>query len=437
MSESIDLYERAKRRIPGGTQLLSKRPEMFLPDGWPAYYRRASGVEIEDLDGRTYVDVTHGAVGSCPLGYADPDVDAAVVEAVRLGTMATLNCPEEVALADLLCELHPWAEMVRFARTGGETMAIAVRLARAATRRDVVAFCGYHGWHDWYLAANLGGGSELDVQLLPGLAPAGVPSGLRDTAVPFSYGDREGFDAVVSAHGDRLAAVVMEPMRQVAPPPGFLEHIRATTDRIGAVLVFDEISIGFRTNVGGTHLRLGVTPDAAVFAKAIGNGYPMAAIIGRRDLMEHAQDSFISSTYWTERIGPTAALATIRKLAEHDVPDHLDSIGRRMREGWQRLGERHGLALAVRGVPPLSTFAFEHGEDSRAMTTLYTQEMLDAGFLASGTFYATYAHRPEEIDRALRAADGAFARIRAAVDAGSVTAALRGPVAHGGFERLA
>jgi glutamate-1-semialdehyde aminotransferase len=435
MNESTDLYERAKRRIPGGTQLLSKRPEMFLPGHWPAYYRRAQGVEIEDLDGRTYVDVTLGAVGSCPLGYADPDVDAAVVEAIRGGTMSTLNCPEEVELAELLCELHPWSGMVRYARTGGEAMAIAARLVRAATARERIAFCGYHGWHDWYLAANLADAAALDGQLLPGLVPAGVPRQLAGTAVPFAFGDREAFDATLAAHGEQLAAVIMEPMRGWEPPPGYLEHVRAETSRRGAVLVFDEVTAGFRMNVGGLHMKLGVEPDLAVFAKAIGNGYPVAAIIGRPEVMDAAQRSFISSTGWTERIGPTAALATIRKLRRDDVPARLIATGRRMREGWQELGRRHGLRLEVGGIPPLSTFRFLHDE-SRAMTTLYTQEMLDAGFLASGAFYAMHAHRVEHVVQALEAADTAFANIRRALEAGNVAGALRGPVAHEGFARL-
>ena len=437
MSESLELYERAKRRIPGGTQLLSKRPEMFLPGSWPAYYRRAAGVEIEDLDGRVWVDATHASVGACPLGYADPDVDGAVTEAVRLGSMSTLNCPEEVELAELLCDLHPWADQVRFARTGGEAMAIAARLVRAATGRDAIAFCGYHGWHDWYLAANLADDRALDGHLLPGLSPAGVPRALAGTAVPFAYGDRAGFDETVASLGDRLAGVIMEPMRKTEPPAGFLEHVRETASRLGAVLVFDEITAGFRRNVGGVHLRFGVEPDIAVFAKSIGNGYPIAALVGRREVMQSAESSFISSTHWTERLGPTAALATIGKMKRCGVPAHLEATGERIRAGWLGSAERHGLKLAVSGMPPLSTCAFEHEEQSGAMMTLYTQEMLEAGFLASGAFYATYAHTPAQVERILDAADRAFGRIRAALDAGPVADALRGPVAHTAFRRLA
>ncbi|MGE0434245.1 MAG: aminotransferase class III-fold pyridoxal phosphate-dependent enzyme [Planctomycetota bacterium] len=431
------LYERGRTLIPGGTQLLSKRPEMFLPGQWPAYYQRAKGCEVTDLDGRTYTDVTINGIGACPLGYADDDVDAAVIAAVRNGSMSTLNAPEEVELAELLCELHPWANRVRYARCGGEAMAMAVRIARAATGRERIAFCGYHGWHDWYLAANLADDAALDGHLLPGLDPAGVPRGLAGTAVPFVYGDVAAFDALIAQHGDTLAAIVMEPMRYSEPAPGYLAHIRETATRIGAVLVIDEITSAWRMNVGGLHMRLGVEPDMAVFAKAMSNGYPMAAIIGRDAVMEAAQRTFISSTYWTDRIGPAAAIATIRKLQSQNVPAHLIAIGQRMRDGWTRLAAAHGLKLKTKGIAPLSTFALDHGAQNKPLVTLYTQTMLDAGFLASGAFYATFAHQPAHIDAALHAADVAFAAMGRCVRGGTDAATLlRGPVAHEGFRRL-
>src|ERR1035438_10074076 len=181
ISESLAMQERARRRIPGMTQLLSKRPDMFSLGVWPGYYSRAQGVEVWDLDGNRYIDMSIGGIGANVLGYADPDVDAAVIEAIRRGVSSSLNCPEEIELADLLCELHPWAEMARYTRSGGESMAVAVRIARAHTGRDKLAFCGYHGWHDWYLAANLGSDHALEGHLLPGLAPNGVPKSLAGT----------------------------------------------------------------------------------------------------------------------------------------------------------------------------------------------------------------------------------------------------------------
>ncbi len=429
------LYERARMLIPGGTQLLSKRPEMFLPNQWPAYYSKASGAETWDLDGRRYIDATHFGVGACVLGFADPDVDAAVRHAIDCGTMSTLNCPEEVELAELLIELHPWAEMVRYGRSGGEAMSIAVRIARAATGRDKVAFCGYHGWHDWYLAANLAQDSVLDGHLLPGLDPRGVPRGLTGTMLPFHYNATAEFEAIIAEHGPGIAAIVMEPTRNAGPADGFLQMVKQAAAKIGAVLIFDEITSGWRMNTGGIHLTFGVDPDMAVFAKGMANGYPMAAILGRRSVMTAAQDSFISSTFWTERIGPSAALATIRKHRQHNVGDHLIAVGRRVQEGWLTAARSSGLAIDAGGIPPLSHFGFDDPQ-ALQMTTLFIQCMLDKGFLASAQFYASYAHQPEHVDAYLRAVQETFDTIAQAKNAGDVAERLRGPVKHSGFQRL-
>ena len=431
-----DLYVRAKRRIPGGTQLVSKRPELYLPDNWPAYYSRAKGYKVWDLDGRAYADFTSCGIGCCLLGYADPTVNAAVRRRITRGSMCTLNTPDEVELADVLCSIHPWAEKVRYARAGGEAMAISVRLARAATGRAKLAFCGYHGWADWYLAANLGATDALNGHLLPGLDPAGVPASLRGTALPFRYNQIAELEAIVAAHGPELAAIVMEPMRHDPPRDGFLEKVRAIADRIGAVLIFDEVTSGWRSHHGGIHLQLGVAPDIAVFAKAISNGFPMAAIIGRANVMEAAQHTFVSSTYWTESIGPTAALATLKKLRETNAIARIAEIGELTRAGWRQLGEQHGLKLKITGLPALAIFAFDHGDDSRPLITLFTQEMLARGYLANGGFYPMAVHTPAIVAAYLDAADAVFAILRTHVDRGTVKSALRGPVAHSGFARL-
>jgi glutamate-1-semialdehyde 2,1-aminomutase len=431
-----DLYLRAKRRIPGGTQLLSKRPELFLPDNWPAYYARARGCTIWDLDGREFTDFTSCGIGCCLLGYADETVNAAVIDRVTHGNMCTLNSPDEVHLADLLCQIHLWAEKVRYARGGGEAMAIAVRLARAATGRAKVALCGYHGWADWYLAANLGATQTLNGHLLPGLEPAGVPASLRGTALPFRYNQIAELEAIVAAERGQLAAIVMEPMRHEFPAAGFLEKVRQLADESGAVLIFDEITAGWRSHHGGIHLRLGVAPDIAVFAKAMSNGFPMAAIIGRGDVMEAAQLTFVSSTYWTEGIGPAAALATLKKCRAVDVVSHITKIGELTRSGWRKLAEAHGLAVKIGGLPALCTLAFDYGELSRPVMTLFTQEMLARGYLADTVFYPTWAHTSATINGYLEAVAAVFGWLRKRIDRGEVSTALKGPVAHSGFARL-
>jgi glutamate-1-semialdehyde 2,1-aminomutase len=431
-----DLYVHAKKIIPGGTQLLSKRPEMLAPDQWPAYFREARGCEVWDLDGRHYYDMASNGIGSCLLGYRDPDVTRAVQRRINLGAMSTLNPPEEVELADLLLEIHPWAERVRYARTGGEAMAVATRIARATTDRSIIAVCGYSGWHDWYLAANLGEDDSLRGHLLPGLEPLGVPRELRGTTTVFRYNNREDFQAVIDRYGSRLAAVIMEACRSSDPEPGFLEYIRDEAHKAGALLVFDEISIGWRLHFGGSHLKLGVNPDIAVFAKALGNGHPMAAIIGTAPAMEGAHSSFISSTYWTESVGPTAALAAIRKMMKIDVPAHVSRMGNKVIEHWRTCAKRYGLPVtAGDGYPCLAHFGFDH-ELGEEMRTLYTQLMLKRGFLGGVMLYPALSHTDEIIDRYGSVIDEVFDEIADALKSGDVKTRLEGPVAHKGFARL-
>lgn len=432
-----ELYTYAKTRIPGGVQLLSKRPEMFAPNKWPAYATGGKGCQLTDLDGNTYYDMTTNGIGACLLGYADPDVTSAVVRCVKNGSMTSLNAPEEVYLADRLCEIHPWASQVRFARTGGETCAIAVRIARATTGRSLVAICGYHGWCDWYLAANLSSDHSLDGVHLPGLKPTGVPKELTGTAYTFIGDDKESFDKLIAEYGDELACVIMEPMRNQVPKKEYLEHVRDSVHRVGALLIFDEITIGWRFNFGGSHRVLGVNPDMAVFAKAMGNGHPIGAVIGTREAMDGTQSSFISSTYWTEAVGPTAALATIDKMEKTKVWEHVAKIGTDTQKLWKDAADRHGLDIDCAGVPCLAHFGFK--DYSLELKTLYTVLMLDEGFLANVAFYPTLAHTDEIIKKYGEAVDKVFAKISELIKKGgkeAILEALDGEICQTGFKRL-
>jgi len=429
------LYDEAKRLIPGGTQLLSKRPEQFAPGQWPAYFVEARGCEVVDLDGRRFLDFSHNGVGACLLGYAHPAVTSAVIRRIQHGTTCTLNCPEEVELARKLIALHPWAEQVRFARTGGEALAIAVRVARAATGRDLVAFCGYHGWMDWYLAANLHADHALDGHLLPGLDPAGVPRGLHGTSLPFAYNQIDELHRIVRADGIRLAAVVMEPTRNRTPAPGFLDGVRSLCDHCGARLILDEVTTGFRLRRGGVHLDYGLVPDIAIFAKALGNGHPIAAVVGKAATMEAAQGTFISSTFWTEGVGPAAALATLRAMDEIDVPAHVARIGNCFREGLAVLARTYRLPIKLDGYPALTSIAFDHPENA-ALTTLYTVRMLAHGFLAGSSFYPTLAHQEQHVDQFLAACEPVLAEIAEASRRGVLIERIGGPIKQSGFARL-
>lgn len=436
MSKSQELYQKAKQIIPGGTQLLSKRPEMWAPEQWPSYYSKAKGCEVWDLDGNHFYDFSIMGVGANVLGYAFDEVDEAAKEVIDCGGMCTLNAPEEVALAEKLLELHPWAESVRYAKTGGEAMAMAARIARAHTGKDIVLVCGYHGWHDWYLSANLVKGDPLADVHLQGLAPAGVPRGLAGTNLIFHYNNIEEFQRLIEENRGEVAAVIMEPVRNDYPNDGYLEMIRETTEREGIVLIFDEITAGFRLCSGGSHRVLGVDPDMAVFAKGMTNGYPLTSVIGRRNVMEAAQETFISSTFWTERVGIAAALKSIECYEKNNVSEHQIHVGQRVKEGWERLAQKHGLEIETNGILPLIHFGFKY-DNALAYKTFFTQEMLKEGFLAGPGVYASLAHTDELIDKYLKACDRVFAKIEELNKKNQdITALLEGPVCHAGFERL-
>ncbi len=435
MNTGQRLYAKAKKLIPGGTQLLSKRPEMFLPDLWPAYYSKARGCKIWDLDGNKYTDMSYMGIGSCILGYADEDVNKAAQAVIDAGNMATLNAPEEVTLAELLLELHPWAGMVRYARGGGEAMSVAVRIARAKTRKDTILFCGYHGWHDWYLSANLADNKTLDGHLLPGLNPLGVPRTLKGLSYPFLYNDTKGFLRLVDKYKNKIGVIILEAIRNYPPEKDFVRAIMQASKDLRAVLIVDEVSSGWRLNVGGAHLLLGLEPDIAVFAKGMSNGFPMAAIVGKRRVMEVAQDTFISSTYWTDRIGPATAIASIKKMRANNVPKHLAVVGKKIQEGWRLLAAKHGIAVEVSGIYPLSHFLFKY-KNSTILKTLFTQLMLERKFLATTAFYSSFAHKDSHINEYLKAVDEVFAFIKKAITKGNPEKYLKGPVCHSGFKRL-
>lgn len=433
MGTGQKLWKRAKRVIPGGNMLLSKRAEMFLPEQWPAYFSKAKGCRVWDLDGREYIDMSIMGIGTNILGYGHPEVDDAVRQTIDAGNMSTLNCPEEVYLAERLVELHPWADMVRFARSGGEANAIAIRIARAASGREKVAFCGYHGWHDWYLAANLGDEKNLTGHLLPGLEPNGVPSNLRDTIYPFTYNRFDELESLVLEHD--IGVIAMEVSRNEGPQNGFLEKVRQLATDRGIVLMFDECTSGFRQTLGGLHKLYGVEPDMAMFGKALGNGYAITATIGRREVMQAAQSSFISSTFWTERIGPTAGLKTLEVMERVRSYDQITQTGSAIGEAWRKLAKKHELQINISGLPAMIGFNFP-GDNMLAYKTLITQEMLSKGYLAGTSVYVCTEHTPKIVESYLEALDPIFGLIRECKDGRDINALLKGPICHAGFKRL-
>ena len=434
ISNGAILWNKAKKMIPDRTQLLSKQSEMFLPGKWPSYFSQAKGINVWGLDGTQYKDMSLMGVGSCILGYSDEDVDSAVIKTINAGTMSTLNSVEEVELAELLLSKHSWAGKVRYARTGGEAMAMAARIARASSRKDKIAFCGYHGWHDWYLASNLANDRNLDGHLLPGLNPLGVPRGLIGSSIPFNYNCIDELETIVSEQD--IGTIIMEPVRDNEPKDDFLKKVKKIADDINAILVFDEVSSGWRLNKGGAYELFDVIPDIIVYAKAMSNGYPMAAIIGVDEVMDVAQDTFISSTYCTERIGPTSAIATINKIIDNDVPDHIHRVGSKICTGWKQLAVENGLEITIYDyVPSLAHFEFNH-PNKMALQTLFTQEMLKKGYLAWKKVYVSYGHSMEHTEIYLEDVDRVFTFLAKAINSNDLDGYLDGDIAQSGFKRL-
>ncbi len=391
LTDSQKLWRRAKRVIPGGVSLLSKRPDMHLPNKWPTYFTSAKGCRVTSLDGRDYLDMGMMGVGTSILGFGDPRVDEAVTKVVRQGVVSTLNCPEEVLLAERLVELHPWAGQARFARSGGEACAMAVRIGRAASGKDGVAICGYHGWHDWYLAANLSANSALDGHLLPGLSTRGVPRALVGTALAFDYNDLDGLREIISSN-DGIGVIVMEVERTTPPAPGFLEGVRQLATDNGIALIFDESTSGFRQVLGGHHLTLGISPDMAVFGKTLGNGYAITAVLGTDEVMDVARELFISSTFWSERIGPAAGLASLAAMAEDGAPARVHQIGLRYRKELAESVDARIAKVNFLGLPAISVVSLPNVTDAVLLKTYVAGRLLERGYLAGPAFYATLPH---------------------------------------------
>jgi glutamate-1-semialdehyde 2,1-aminomutase len=433
MNSGQKLWKRAQYVIPGGNMLLSKRPDQFLPELWPAYFSKAHGCTVWDLDDNALTDMSIMGIGTNTLGYGHPEVDAAVAKTVRDGNMSTLNCPEEVYLAERLVAMHPWAEMARFARTGGEANAIAIRIARAATGKSKVAICGYHGWHDWYLAANLGTENTLAGHLLPGLEPNGVPENLRGSVLTFNYNRIDELEALISTN--ELGAIMMEVSRNFGPEDNFLQKVRDLTTKHGIVLMFDECTSGFRQTFGGLHKMYGVEPDMAMFGKALGNGYAITAVLGKRSVMEAAQNTFISSTFWTERIGPTAALATLDVMEQTKSWEVITKMGQYITDQWNSIAKSTGIAIKTSGLPALTSFSVD-SKFALEYKTLITQEMLKKSYLAGTSIYVATVHTKELIDRFITELEPVFTLIKECEDGRDVRTLLDGPTCSSGFKRL-
>jgi len=424
LDRSSEWLKRALAVIPSATQTFSKGRRAYVEGVGPAFVARARGSHVWDVDGHEYIDYPMG-LGAVTLGHAYPAVNEAVTRQLAEGVSFSVAHPLEVALAETLTEILPGADMVRFGKNGSDATSGAVRAARALTGRDVIACCGYHGWQDWYIATTT--------------RAAGIPKAVRELTVPFAYNDLASLERVFADHRGRVAAVIMEPVGVVPPAPGFLQAVRDLAHREGALLIFDEIVTGFRLALGGAQEMFGVIPDLSCFGKGMGNGFPIAAVVGRRDLMEVFDQLFFSFTFGGEAASLAAALATVREMCDKPVIPHLWRQGERLRDGFNALARAAGLGRHAEcvGYPPRTviTFADPAGGDPAVLKTLFLQEAIKRGILLGGGMNVSFSHDDDDVTRTLAAYEAALAEVAAAVKAGDASRRLQGRVVEPVFRK--
>ncbi len=409
ISLSQKVWNRAKKIIPGGNMLLSKRPEMFLPNLWPTYFEKAKGCSIWDLSNKKYLDLSLMGVGTNILGYSNPRVDNQVMRNLLKGNMTTFNCEEEVLLSEKLIEKHPWFQMVKLARSGGEANSIAIRIARAYNNKQNVAICGYHGWHDWYLASNLNNKNNLNEHLLQNLPIKGVNNKLINTVFPFKYNDLETLKKIIK--NKNIGIIKMEVQRNIPPKNNFLHEVRKLANKNKIVLIFDECTTGFRLTDGGLHKKYKVYPDICILGKALGNGYAINAVMGKKEIMKSAEDTFISSTFWTERIGPTAALSTIKEMDRIKSWEIIKNRGKSIKSEWKSIAKSTGVDIEISGIDSLPQFKILD-EKYNYFKTYITQEMLKKGILATTTIYVSTSHTDKVLNIYFKNLKNIFKRMK-------------------------
>jgi|TARA_B110000483_G_scaffold27770_1_gene33631 glutamate-1-semialdehyde 2,1-aminomutase len=389
INKSAKLWKRAKEIIPGGNMFFSKRPEIFSNKVWPTYFEKAKGCKIWSLEGKIYNDFSYMGVGTNVLGYANSKIDKFVSKIILNGNMSTLNAPQDIYLAEKILELNPWAEMVKFARSGGEANAVAIRIARAATKRKKVAVCGYHGWHDWYLASYLKD-SKDNKFFKNDLPVGGVLKNLQNSIYTFEYNNFDDFKKLIDKNSD-IGIVKMEIERNISPKNNFLQKIRRYTQKKNIILIFDECTSGFRESKSGLHLEYNVIPDMVIYGKALGNGYPITAVLGLKSIMEAANKTFISSTFWSERIGTTAAVATINEMSRINSWKIIKEVGRNIKDNLKKISKNSKLNFSVFGLDSMPSYKM-NDDNHLAFKTYITEEMLKKGFLATDSIYVSISH---------------------------------------------
>ncbi len=413
-TESLDLFAHAQDVIAGGSQTSSKRPSAYAYGSYPIYASRASGSRIWDVDGNEYIDFVNG-LGPIVLGYAYPEVDAAIAEQLSRGIIYGLLSPLEVAVADSLIAAVPAAEMVRFLKGGAEANNAAARIARAHTKREIILNNGYRGWSDGWNAGRNDGG---------------IPIALEPYVKQFRYNDLNHLEDLFHTHDNKIAAVILDAASLgKEPEPGYLQELNDLAHRKGALVIYDEIVTGFRLAMGGAQQFFGVTPDLATFAKATANGMPLAAVVGSKEVMRTAADCMISITYGGEALSLAAAVATMKVMRTHNVHEHLHSIGESLKDGINGAARRAGVALEAFGLAPLSGERFLDAVDAEEDALMW--HFLLAGCAQRGVLmrrggcnFITFSHSEDDVAEAVVAIEDTLHDLRRAREGGNLAHAV-------------
>ena len=400
-------WKKAIQIIPGGNLLYSKRPEMFLPNEWPTYFHKSKNCYVWDLNNRKYIDMIF-AVGTNVLGYSNIEINKAVNKAVENGNLTTLNSLEEINLANELLKINKWAGMVKFARSGGEANTISIRIARAyLKKKHNIAACGYHGWHDWFLSSNLRDRSNLNYHISKNIKTAGVPKKLANTTFLFKFNDLKKLEYYLKSKN--IGIIKMEVQRNITPEKDFLLKVRKLANKYKAVLIFDECTSGFRETYGGIHQNYGVNPDIIIFGKALGNGHAINAIIGKTKIMKSCNKTFLSSTFWSERVGFSAAIKTLQIMKKKKTWKLIKSKGLYLKSKWRKISKKNNLDIEIFGLDSIPQFKFK--KNHNILKTFITREMLKRGYLASNVIYLSVSHTKKIIDNYIKNLDIIFNKI--------------------------
>ncbi len=424
-------WKQAIKIIPGGNMLYSKRAEAFLPNYWPTYFSKTKGAYIWDKDGNKFLDMIF-AVGTNVLGYNNLNIERDIVKVIRSGNMSTLNCYEEIELTKELLKIDNWAGMVKYARTGAEANSISVRIARAAQKnKPNIAVCGYHGWHDWFLSSNLSNRNNLNYHLTKNVKIAGVNPKLKNTTFLFRFNDLERLEYLIK--NKKIGIIKMEVTRNVKPSINFFKKVKNICNKNNIILIFDECTSGFRETLGGIFHKYKIIPDIVTYGKAIGNGYALTAVVAKKKFLRHAENSFISSTFWSERIGFAAALSTIKYMRNKKTYITIKNIGKNIKLRWSQIAKKYNIKIQISGIDPIPLFKFE--KSNQMYKTYLTQEMLKKNILASNMIYVSMVHNKKILNKYFKVLDSIFKEI-STLKSHQIKSKIKGDIAHSEINRL-